>query len=375
MNVISLRSLGHYLGNLRLLLTQQRVGKVDTYSIGEWIDERRGVKITKAVGKWNLFGYVEDQNRFVEGYEALHLMELNRLVVYWNSVVISLEQAYTLFLGYPGSISLEEYQVYNTLMRAGFYVLKCNSGRSYETKTVQDKQLDIEEQCVWNNLYELLNQSHLPKNVSDCNTTTEMYQNVRSSMLNIGHRIMAQIKVDNCTGIESEGGSAKRRVSDSNEDECMKRNKVEQSSCESTFRTRLEQVSNLFQTFDIIKNSLDDLPELSTEVPQSNLLFDLFCIDGSIFRKSKPVPPDYRILVRTSNEEIPSAAEIAHLYRTQQKPAVPILLMLVSDTLSIHCFLYNFYRLPSKLITVSYPSSARQEDFTSAEYLESDDDT
>ncbi|XP_058828265.1 tRNA-splicing endonuclease subunit Sen54 [Topomyia yanbarensis] len=146
-------------GELYLMLAQQRVGKAETYSTGEWMTDRRRVKITKAVGKWNIFGYIEDHSRFLEGYEALHLMELNRLIVYWNSVVVSVEQAYSIFLGYTGSLSLEEYQVYNTMMRAGFYLLKCDSNRTYET--VQVKELDVEERCIWSNLYDMLNQPNL----------------------------------------------------------------------------------------------------------------------------------------------------------------------------------------------------------------------
>ncbi|XP_058840176.1 uncharacterized protein LOC131695698 [Topomyia yanbarensis] len=175
-------------------------------------------------------------------------------------------------------------------------------------------------------------------------------------MLNTGNRIMSQEKVDESNSDNSKIDSTKRKLSDRSEDESVKRNRSEECCDDSTSSSSL----------------LDEVPNIRPEVVQPNLLFDMFCVDGSIFRKSKPVPPNYRILVRTSKESTLTAAEIAYLYRTQPKPAVPILLMLISDTLSIHCFLYNFYRLPSKLITVSFPSS-KQEDVTSNENSESDD--
>ena len=78
-------------------------------------------------------------------------------MVKWNGVVISIEQGYSLLLGHPGSLTLEEYQVYSTLIRSGYYVLRYERGRKYCTTNLDDVPA-AEERCVWGNLYEMLNQ-------------------------------------------------------------------------------------------------------------------------------------------------------------------------------------------------------------------------
>ncbi|KAL1392848.1 hypothetical protein pipiens_012178 [Culex pipiens pipiens] len=224
----------------RLLLAQNRVGKADLYSEGEWQRDRKRVRLRRTAGKWNLYGYMEDKVHYLDGYEALHLMEMNRLLVYWNSVLVSLEQAYTLFLGYEESLSLEEYQVYNSLMRAGFYLLKFDCNRKYRPE-VTGKELDDETKCVWRNLFDVLRQPN---------------------------------------------------------------------------------------------------PLIDEEVPDEAL-------------KDKK-----NINFCSTRDPLPTAADVAHLYRSQPQAVVPILVMQVADTLTIHCFLYSFYRLLRNLVTVRAPERA-----------------
>lgn len=60
----------------------------------------------------------------------------------------------------------------------------------------------------------------------------------------------------------------------------------------------------------------------------------------------------------STGDPLPTAADVAHLYRSQPQAAVPILVMQVADTLTIHCFLYSFYRLGRNLVTVRAPERA-----------------
>ncbi|KAL1403000.1 hypothetical protein pipiens_019559 [Culex pipiens pipiens] len=272
----------------RLLLAQNRVGKADLYSEGEWQRDRKRVRLRRTAGKWNLYGYMEDKVHYLDGYEALHLMEMNRLLVYWNSVLVSLEQAYTLFLGYEESLSLEEYQVYNSLMRAGFYLLKFDCNRKYRPE-VTGKDLDDETKCVWRNLFEVLRQ---PNPLID-------------------EEVPDEALID----------------------------------------------KQLFQRFDIIRNSFDDSPKGNPNT-SLKLLFDMFPSDVTNFKRSEPMLPEYRIVVTTTRDPLPTAADVAHLYRSQPQAAVPILVMQVADTLTIHCFLYSFYRLGRNLVTVRAPERA-----------------
>lgn len=67
----------------RLLLAQNRVGKADLYSEGEWQRDRKRVRLRRTAGKWNLYGYMEDKVHYLDGYEALHLMEMVSLDRYF----------------------------------------------------------------------------------------------------------------------------------------------------------------------------------------------------------------------------------------------------------------------------------------------------
>ncbi|XP_055631032.1 tRNA-splicing endonuclease subunit Sen54 isoform X2 [Toxorhynchites rutilus septentrionalis] len=333
----------------RKILTQQRVGKSKAYSMGDWENDRKRMRITQLVGKWNLFGYLEDQIYYVDGYEALHLMEMNRLIVYWNSVVVSIEQAYTLFLGYSESLSLEEYQVYSTLMRSGFHLLKYDADRKYQAEqtTKRKEPLDRETLYVWSILGEMLgkpNRSIDPTNVTDI----ELYDKVRMSMQNSSAIIKSQeYPKELCAN-----GSGKRKASSQMEPIEPKRMKYDcffngHFGC----RSKVNKFKKIFGKFDVIQSTLDDGADLiNLDTCRFKLLFDLFPSDGTTFKKSEPMVPDYRIFVGTSSDPLPTAAEISYVYKSQPDPKVPILMMRVAESMSIHCFLYNFHRVPSNPI-------------------------
>ncbi|XP_065093646.1 uncharacterized protein Tsen54 [Ochlerotatus camptorhynchus] len=345
--------------DFRRILEQQRVGKAETYSEGEWDNNRKRVSIRRAVGKWHIYGYLEDKIRYLDGYEALHLLEMNRLIVYWDTVVISLQQAYGLFLGYPESLTLEQYQVYSILMRAGYYVLKCDSNRKYQAvDSSLERKLSVEEKCVWQNLYHILRQPHPLVEEVELDLNAAMHNKVRESMQNLNSTITMQ-QEPRPTDEEhtmAEYNSEKRNRSDSDHDEDhRKRVKTNDSLSkkETDKKSRLDSFIDLFASFDVVKSAIGTTPPVDEDQTTLRLHFDVFPSDGSVFRKSQPVIPEYRIIVRLSNEPLLTAKDIAVLYQRQPKPEVPILLMQVAETLSIHCFLYSFYRLPGNLITTA----------------------
>uniref|UniRef100_A0A8D8KT17 tRNA-splicing endonuclease subunit Sen54 n=1 Tax=Culex pipiens TaxID=7175 RepID=A0A8D8KT17_CULPI len=338
----------------RLLLAQNRVGKADLYSEGEWQRDRKRVRLRRTAGKWNLYGYMEDKVHYLDGYEALHLMEMNRLLVNWNSVLVSLEQAYTLFLGYEESLSLEEYQVYNSLMRAGFYLLKFDCNRKYRPE-VTGKELDDETKCVWRNLFEVLRQ---PNPLIDEEVADEALKDkVSSSMQRFNTAIIFQESSEDLNAdVDATNSSDKRKISLSNEEQVTKKYKPEEGYLHKDSETfsKLAKFQQLFKRFDIIRNSLDEAP-LGNSNTKLKLLFDMFPSDVTNFKRSEPMLPEYRIVVTTTRDPLPTAADVAHLYRSQPQTAVPILVMRVADTLTIHCFLYSFYRLGRNLVTVRAP--------------------
>lgn len=218
--------------------------------------------------------------------------------MYWNSVLVSLEQAYTLFLGYEESLSLEEYQVYNSLMRAGFYLLKFDCNRKYQPE-VKGQELDDETKCVWRNLFDILRQ---PNPLIDEEVQDEALKDkVRSSMQQFNTAIILQTSSENLNAdVDETNSSDKRKKSLSNEEQITKKLKPE----EGFFRKDPESCSNLakfqqlFQRFDIIRNSLDEVPQGNPN-PRLKLLFDMFPSDVTNFKRSEPMLPEYRIVVTT----------------------------------------------------------------------------
>uniref|UniRef100_A0A182QNW7 tRNA-splicing endonuclease subunit Sen54 N-terminal domain-containing protein n=1 Tax=Anopheles farauti TaxID=69004 RepID=A0A182QNW7_9DIPT len=58
-----------------------------------------------------------------------------------------------------------------------------------------------------------------------------------------------------------------------------------------------------------------------------------------------------------SSQPMPHFKELQKAYQ-QQKTAVPLMLMLVSDTLSVHCFLYDLRRVSRNIISLPDESKA-----------------
>lgn len=217
---------------------------------------------------------------------------------------MSLEQAYVLFLGYPESLTLEQYQVYSILMRAGYYVLKCDSNRKYQVPDSSlERKLCLEEKCVWQNLYHILRQPHPLVDEVELDIETTIHKKVRESMQNLNSIITMQQGpkpiVANDTAAES--SSEKRVRCDSNyDDNNRKRVRLNdtRSEIETEKQSKLDRYIDLFASFDVVKSTigldlLDDGEQ--TTLP---LHFDVFPSDGSVFRKSQPVVPEYRIIVR-----------------------------------------------------------------------------
>ncbi|XP_055532449.1 uncharacterized protein LOC129722761 [Wyeomyia smithii] len=338
----------------RQILAQQRVDREEAFSKGEWEADRKRVRVVKAFGKYNVFGYQQDKQLYLQGYEALHLMEMKRLIVYWDTVIVSMEQAYVLFLGYPDSLDLEEYLVYSMLMRTGFYLLKFDANRIYQSHDDSSKTLDEYSKCVWRNLYDMLNQPNPLLEETENSLDLEQYNDIRRSMLSFGNKIMSPTKPE----VFEQSKSKRKRVNSDHETNVSHDIK---DTTEQSYECKLKQFSDLFESFDVIKSSLVNLPtDENEESSQLKLSFDMFTADGSVFRKSFPPAPEHRILVSRSNQPLPTAGEIGRLFQGQPEPLVPILMFRVSDTLSLSCFLYCFTKLPSNLVAVRYPGCSIQ---------------
>ncbi|XP_050074900.1 tRNA-splicing endonuclease subunit Sen54 [Anopheles maculipalpis] len=333
----------------RRLLSQERVNKSDSISEGVWESDHRRIRITKVEGKWQSFGYEDATGKYVECHEALFLMEMNRLMVKWNHVVVSIEQGYSLFLGHPETLTLEEYQVYSILVRASYYVLRYDSSRKY--CTAKSDLLSTEEQCVWKNLFEMLNQSNPRESGSIAKENPKLYESVRRSMRKY------------CNMIRKSSSSSSNHASTCDDDMAQskgepanKRQKLENTatSRENDGFKRIEQFRRMFSRFDIvhsfIEEGLSDAVEPETD-SSLRLVFDLFATESQTFKKSFPPLPIARIIVRRSSQPMPHFTDLQRLFR-QQKTPVPLMLMLVSESLSVHCFLYDIRKVPRNIIAL-----------------------
>ncbi|XP_052893640.1 uncharacterized protein LOC128301283 [Anopheles moucheti] len=341
----------------RRLLSQERVNKTDGISEGVWENDHRRIRITRVEGKWQSFGYEDSTGKYVENHEGLFLMEMNRLVVRWNGMVMSIEQGYSLLLGHSGTLTLEEYQAYSILVRASYYVLRYDSSRKY--CTVEPDLPSAEERCVWSNLYAMLNQPNPRANVYP-KEDSKLYQSVRRSMQNYCNIIR---KPSSSKHVPSASTCEEGPMSSG--EPAVKKQKPETSALNETENDgfkRIEHFRRMFDRFDIVQSLIEeDLPSEMIALEQEsnlNLTFDLFATESHVFKKSLPPLPIARIIVRRSSQPLPHVSELLRLYR-QQKTSAPLMLMLVSENLSVHCFLYDIRRVTRNIIAISDEFSAR----------------
>ncbi|XP_052267307.1 tRNA-splicing endonuclease subunit Sen54-like isoform X2 [Dreissena polymorpha] len=105
------------------VLAEPRVQKKCDYVHGLWTNESRLVEIEHE-GKsfWKNMGFTRNGRKFLHPEEALFLMEMNVLQVWYNFLPMSIEGAYCRFLG--PTLTLEFHQVYAHLRRMGYVVIR-----------------------------------------------------------------------------------------------------------------------------------------------------------------------------------------------------------------------------------------------------------
>ncbi|XP_050091070.1 uncharacterized protein LOC126574759 [Anopheles aquasalis] len=350
--------------DLRRLLAQQRVSKSECISEGVWENDNRRVRIVRAEGKWQAFGYEDSSGKYVDSHEALFLMEMNRLIVKWNGVVVSIEQGYTLFLGpahHSSYLSLEEYQVYSLLNRAGYFVLRYDSDRVVYQLQEMDT-LSAEERCVWSNLHEMLHQPNPRETVSEKEKQSNLYETVRNSML--------QCKEHICGSAVSLEVAISPQTDETPYEPPPKKPHMEENDCFAL----VDRFRRMFQRFDIIRSATEEEFSRSDGSNESvpRFTFELFSSDAQGFKKSLPPLPIARILVRKSSEPMPQLRELQRLYDSQKIP-VPLMLMLVSDSLSVNCFLYDMSPLRRNIIKLPNDSLGQDSQIVASNSVYRDD--
>ncbi|XP_053674328.1 uncharacterized protein LOC128724631 [Anopheles nili] len=330
---------------LHRLLLQERVNKSESISEGVWENDKRRIRIIQVEGKWLSYGYEDSTGKFLECYEALFLMEMNRLLVKWNGIVVSIEQAYSLFLGQPGSLTLEEYQVYSILNRSSYYVLRYNPTRKYHTP-VSDS-LSAEERCVWGNLYDMLNQPN-PRETFSTKVDAKLYESVRRSMEDFKNMIS-----------KPSMSNYEQTFAHCSSEPIPKKQKFDCSASSDHYDgfKMIAQFRRMFNRFDIVRSLTEEKNHLTPFVENVEPTFDLFAPELHTFKKSLPPLPLARIFVRRSSETMLHFKQLYTFYQ-QQIHSIPVMLMLISDALTVHCFLYDMRQVPYNVIVLQDDSSA-----------------
>lgn len=327
--------------NLRMNLSKTRVERVGARSIAEWNPFNKTVKLVKKRGKFHAFGYVDNEVEYLEHHEALFLIELNRLQLYFNSLLVSIEQAYHLLLGQEKSHKYDTYLVYSTLSRAGYIVQK------YKSKKPRRNSQNVitAEDCIWEILQNTLNRNYkIPPKVQ----AFEKYETIKNSMQSIADKIRNQESSstsasDNLFNIFGKRMHSGEGTSHASSSKRFKTEYVEsyKSGSNLDFLKSLpeyEPFRNIFEKFDKIK--LRDSKDYNRNCRRLPIDFDLY-LPNSCTNKSKWNAPNCRVVVLGAEDRFPSRAELMRAYKSQNI-RVPLLIISVSYSKHVQAVLYYF---------------------------------
>lgn len=350
------------------------------------------VRVTRKMGKWHLYGYVHNGIQYLHAHEALHLMEMvtsdysinihtaieslshyntslqNRLEVYYNKVIVSLQQAYALLLG--STVTAEAYFVYSNLMRAGYVAElhdRANDRHQPSAPAAPSNFRDARKakqqsrqytQCVWK-CYALLQSNRLASVAAD--SKDPMLKSIAAAMNAIADKIRSPVfeafgvsnatsddddnEVDN--GWNVQAVDLKRNPKESPQKNAptskeypaelfLDRNLIADQSPE------MGRFQNVFRTIRTIEISSSYTQNRDRQTDEQGLRFDFdLFIATSSFRKSDPGQPDYRIVVRKSTDGVPSRRAILQTFLRQSHRA-RILVVFVSGAMSMQAYSYTF---------------------------------
>ena len=213
--------------------------------------------------------------------------------VEFDSVIVSVEQAYSLFLDPANDVSYSSYLVYSFLWRAGYFVFKHDvQADTLKYKAFVLKQENKNEyEMIFNCLFEKLN---LPITNDLIINEPQLYKSTKALMDGFSERIR---NPDRANAIEIEMTSEKRKLK-MNDEISPKKIKLEGlqiSNFLDFLKTEVEYSTNLrtFEKIDIIKKAVTCK---SDEQDKLRFMFDIY-IPKLEFKKNVDLP-NYRIVVK-----------------------------------------------------------------------------
>lgn len=106
------------LTNLYFAIKSERVDKRNSRSKGD-VKDGANVKIIKSVGvNLSFMGYTYDKCKYLNGQEAMYIVETNRIEILQRSVPLSVQDCYNIFL--DSKLTLSIYRVYRKISIDGF---------------------------------------------------------------------------------------------------------------------------------------------------------------------------------------------------------------------------------------------------------------
>ncbi|KAH8302382.1 hypothetical protein KR044_005862, partial [Drosophila immigrans] len=348
--------LQHAYANLRSLLSTRRIERHTGRAIAAWHEDQQAAEVLRKDGKFESFGFSKQGKLYLEYYEALFLLELNRLQLEYCQMIVSVEQAYLLLLGETSSEKFNNYLVYSALSRAGYIVVKHQAAsQDAPTTAVKSAAASSCEDCIWAILEASISKNPVPEYI----TESTHYAAAQTRMTAQIMQIMNQTETDGDANSLSEDfkfDTRKRRAQSEPEIESNTKR-----LCLTTVKTRKSKslvdhlkaeqnygrFKKIFEKFDIVQLQEDnyDLDTFTSGMRNLNISFDMH-LHNEGFRRSAPKTPTFSVVIVPTDEPLPTHNEMIKCQREQlsqfshSDTAPPLLVISVSESKQIQAFLY-----------------------------------
>ncbi|EDV96339.1 uncharacterized protein LOC6558400 [Drosophila grimshawi] len=324
--------------NLRRQLSARRIERQAGRAVAHWHEDQQAAEVLRKDGKFESFGYSKQGKLYLEYYEALFLLELNRLQLEYCEMIVSVEQAYVLLLGEAASEKFNNYLVYSTLSRAGYIVVKHQANTTTSTSTAA---VVTSEHCIWALLDEALGHKPVPAHIK----ASSLYKATKERWSEVKQQIMSHqtttLEDDNSLDFKFETRKRKAQSQPQEQSKRICRDKPTKSlvnhlKAEPSFK----KFQEIFEKLDIIQLQLtDDDSEMNKELRHFKISFDLH-LHNEGFRRSAPKSPTFSVVILPTDEPFPTHDELLQCWRQQLSHAVPLLVISVSESKQIQAFLY-----------------------------------
>ncbi|XP_034481120.1 uncharacterized protein LOC117786822 [Drosophila innubila] len=332
--------------NLRSQLSTRRIERHTGRAIAVWHEDHHAAEVRRKDGKFESFGYSKQGKLYLEYYEALFLLELNRLQLEYCEMIVSVEQAYVLLLGEAASEKYNNYLVYSALSRAGYIVVKhqevCDAP---QISSVKAAAAITSEDCIWAILEETVSNKSVPEHIK----ASIYYATAQARLADLKHQIThtSTFLDENITEIEPQNdfefNTRKRRApSEPEEQGASKRTRFKKSkSLVDNLKTDSNYLrfQETFEKFDIVQlqeNYYES--KLDTSLRTFKINFDLH-LHNEGFKRSAPKSPTFSVVILPADEPFPTQNEMIKCQQ-QLSHRAPLLVISVSESKQIQAFLY-----------------------------------